>query len=71
MHCVHQAVILFWKYLGGTALPTPRYNSSILEDMCLEDNTEFLKKTFLGQKALGEALVLLKVKYFLLSPFWI
>lgn len=46
---------------GGTALPTPRYNSSILEDMCLEDNTEFLKKTFLGQKALGEALVLLKV----------
>ncbi|CAK7339575.1 unnamed protein product [Dovyalis caffra] len=45
----------------GTPLPTPRYNSSILEDMCSEYNTEFLKKTFLGWKALGEALVLLKV----------
>ncbi|KAB5547640.1 hypothetical protein DKX38_011046 [Salix brachista] len=46
---------------GEISLPTPRYNCSILEDMCLEDNTEFLKKTFLGWKALGEALVLLKV----------
>lgn len=62
MQCIHQAVILFWKYLGEISLPTPRYNCSILEDMCLEDNTEFLKKTFLGWKALGEALVLLKVK---------
>jgi U3 small nucleolar RNA-associated protein 22 len=62
LECAYQTVVLFWKYLGATALPTPRYNSSVLEDMCLEDSTEFLKKTFLGWKALGEALVLLKVK---------
>ncbi|KAF2290735.1 hypothetical protein GH714_015240 [Hevea brasiliensis] len=46
---------------GNTPLPTPRYNSSMLEDMFLEDNTEFLKKTFLGWRELREALILLKV----------
>ncbi|KAG8659917.1 nucleolar protein 6 isoform X2 [Manihot esculenta] len=46
---------------GNLLLPTPRYNSSILEDMFLEDNTEFIKKTFLGWRELREALILLKV----------
>lgn len=50
-------------YLEGNPLPTPRYNSGILEDMFLEDNAEFLKKTFLGWKQLQEALILLKAKY--------
>ncbi|GER49635.1 nucleolar protein [Striga asiatica] len=40
---------------------TPRYNSSILEDMLIEDNSEFIKKTFEGHKELGKALLLLKV----------
>ncbi|KAI3451695.1 hypothetical protein Pfo_008360 [Paulownia fortunei] len=40
---------------------TPKYNSSILEDMFLEDNAEFIKRTFMGSKELGEALLLLKV----------
>ncbi|CAI9114714.1 OLC1v1015496C1 [Oldenlandia corymbosa var. corymbosa] len=40
---------------------TPLYNSSILEDMVLEDNAEFIRRTFLGWKELREALVLLKV----------
>lgn len=41
--------------------PTPKYNSSILEDMFLEDNMEFVKKTFSEWKELGDALILLKV----------
>ncbi|WJZ86013.1 hypothetical protein VitviT2T_005516 [Vitis vinifera] len=45
----------------STPQATPKYNSSILEDMFLEDNAEFVKRTFLGWKELGEALILLKV----------
>ncbi|VVA09728.1 PREDICTED: nucleolar [Prunus dulcis] len=45
----------------GIPQATPKYNSSILEDMFIEDMEEFLKKTFLGWKELQEALMLLKV----------
>ncbi|KAK7309292.1 hypothetical protein RJT34_05888 [Clitoria ternatea] len=46
---------------NGTALEaTPIYNSSILEDMFIEDS-EFINKYFLGWKELREALILLKV----------
>ncbi|KAL1815508.1 hypothetical protein DCAR_0519774 [Daucus carota subsp. sativus] len=40
---------------------TPMYNSSILEDMALEENANFISSTFHEWKELGEALVLLKV----------
>ncbi|XWS45420.1 hypothetical protein CRYUN_Cryun15aG0135300 [Craigia yunnanensis] len=46
---------------GDVPLPTPKYNCSIMEDMFLEDNSKFVKKTFSGWKELGEALILLKV----------
>ncbi|GLT39138.1 hypothetical protein SLA2020_133450 [Shorea laevis] len=46
--------------IGGVPQPTPKYNSSILEDIFLEDNAEFVKKTFSGWKELSEALILLK-----------
>lgn len=46
---------------GGIPQATPKYNSSILEDMFLEDTSELIKKTFLGWKELGEASILLKV----------
>ncbi|KAG2376103.1 uncharacterized protein HKW66_Vig0157430 [Vigna angularis] len=39
---------------------TPKYNSSILEDMFIED-AEFVNKYFVGWKELREALILLKV----------
>ncbi|XLR10635.1 hypothetical protein S83_038573 [Arachis hypogaea] len=45
---------------GTTLQATPKYNSSILEDMFLED-TEFVNKTFLGWKEIREALIQLKV----------
>ncbi|XP_062204390.1 uncharacterized protein LOC133906481 [Phragmites australis] len=45
----------------GINLPTLKYNSSILEDMFLEENAEFISSTFADWKALQEALVLLKV----------
>ncbi|XP_044469095.1 nucleolar protein 6 [Mangifera indica] len=45
----------------GVPQPTPKYNSGILEDMFLEDNAEFVNKTFSTWKELGEALMLLKV----------
>ncbi|CAN7033479.1 unnamed protein product [Brassica rapa subsp. trilocularis] len=45
----------------GVAQPTPTYNSSILEDMFLEENSELLKKTFSVWKELGDALILLKI----------
>lgn len=45
----------------GTPQATPRYNSSILEDMFMEENVEFVKRTFHGWKELTEALILLKV----------
>ncbi|MED6181320.1 hypothetical protein PIB30_018258 [Stylosanthes scabra] len=45
---------------GAALQATPKYNSSILEDMFLED-TEFVNKSFLGWKEIREALVLLKV----------
>lgn len=40
---------------------TPKYNNSILEDMFIEENADFIKRTFKGCKELGEALILLKV----------
>ncbi|XP_052196632.1 uncharacterized protein LOC127803986 isoform X2 [Diospyros lotus] len=46
---------------GDVLHATPKYNSSIIEDLVLEDNAEFVRKTFLGWKELGEALILLKV----------
>ncbi|KAJ0961338.1 hypothetical protein J5N97_000600 [Dioscorea zingiberensis] len=45
----------------GISQPTPKYNSSILEDMFLEDNAEFVKKMFLEWSSLEEALILIKV----------
>jgi U3 small nucleolar RNA-associated protein 22 len=45
----------------GVPEPTPTYNSSILEDMFLEENSEFLKKTFSEWKELSDALILLKI----------
>ncbi|CAL4904049.1 unnamed protein product [Urochloa decumbens] len=45
----------------GINLPTPKYNCSILEDMFLEENAEFMSSIFAEWKALQEALVLVKV----------
>ncbi|GFY86381.1 hypothetical protein Acr_05g0000200 [Actinidia rufa] len=45
---------------GGVLQATPKHNSSMLEDLFLEDTAEFVKRTFLGWKELGEALILLK-----------
>ncbi|WVZ88498.1 hypothetical protein U9M48_035015 [Paspalum notatum var. saurae] len=45
----------------GINIPTPKYNCSILEDMFLEENSEFMSSTFAGWKALQDALVLVKV----------
>nr|XP_043615466.1 nucleolar protein 6 [Erigeron canadensis] len=45
----------------GEPQATPLYNNSVLEDMYMEHGSEFVKKTFTGWKALGQALVLLKV----------
>ncbi|KAL0008143.1 hypothetical protein SO802_009645 [Lithocarpus litseifolius] len=49
-------------YPGGIPQATPKYNSSILEDMFLEDTSELIKKTFLGWKELREASILLKLQ---------
>lgn len=57
----HHTESAFGTGAGGALQPTPRYNSSILEDMFLEDNAGFIRKTFLGRKELSEALMLLKV----------
>ncbi|KAL5754642.1 hypothetical protein ACOSP7_022862 [Xanthoceras sorbifolium] len=46
---------------GGVPQATPKYNTSILEDMLLEDNAEFVKKTLCRWKELGEVLMLLKI----------
>ncbi|KAK9948609.1 hypothetical protein M0R45_004177 [Rubus argutus] len=46
---------------GGIPQATPKYNSSILEDMFIEDTEELVKQTFLGSKELREGLILLKV----------
>ncbi|KAG0487178.1 hypothetical protein HPP92_009273 [Vanilla planifolia] len=46
---------------GNTLPPTPHYNSTILEDILLEENAKFVKDTFHGWKALGDALILVKV----------
>uniref|UniRef100_A0A7N0T892 Nucleolar protein 6 n=1 Tax=Kalanchoe fedtschenkoi TaxID=63787 RepID=A0A7N0T892_KALFE len=46
---------------GNSEQATHKYNSSILEDMFLEQKEEAIKKAFSGWKELGEALVLLKV----------
>lgn len=46
---------------GDTTQATPKYNSTILEDMFLEENAEFVKKVFHEWKSLEEALVLLKI----------
>uniref|UniRef100_A0A0E0RE93 Uncharacterized protein n=1 Tax=Oryza rufipogon TaxID=4529 RepID=A0A0E0RE93_ORYRU len=45
----------------GINLPTPKYNCSILEDMFLEENVEFISSSVADWKALQEALVLLKM----------
>ncbi|KVH92355.1 Nrap protein [Cynara cardunculus var. scolymus] len=45
----------------GVSQATPVYNNSLLEDMYMENGAEFVRKAFSGWKALGEALILLKV----------
>ncbi|KAL6227171.1 hypothetical protein ACLB2K_001130 [Fragaria x ananassa] len=47
---------------GGIPQATPKYNSSILEDMFIEDTEEIVKQTFLGSKELREGLILLKLQ---------
>lgn len=51
------------KYIseGGETVATPKYNSSILEDMVMEDAAESVRKVFLEWEELQEALILLKV----------
>ncbi|KAI4381714.1 hypothetical protein MLD38_007764 [Melastoma candidum] len=51
IHSVHQ----------GNTWGTPIYNSSILEDMFMEDTTEFVNKHVIGAKELRDGLTLLKV----------
>ncbi|ONK76147.1 uncharacterized protein A4U43_C03F24440 [Asparagus officinalis] len=46
---------------GDTARATPKYNSSILEDLFLEENTEFIQTSFHEWKSMQDALILLKV----------
>nr|GMC99114.1 nucleolar protein 6 [Ipomoea batatas] len=46
---------------GDVIQATPKYNSSILEDLFIEYNAEFIKSTFSEWKELKEALILLKV----------
>lgn len=53
-------------FIGGICQATPCYNSSILEDMFIEENVEIVEKTFHERKSLREALILLKVR----SGFW-
>ncbi|XP_020594905.1 nucleolar protein 6-like, partial [Phalaenopsis equestris] len=45
---------------SDTSRATPYYNSSILEDMFMEENADFVKNTFNGWNSLGDALLLLK-----------
>lgn len=55
---------------GGVTQATPKYNSSILEDMFLEENAGIVKKAFQDWKTLEEALILLKVSRQILI-FWL
>lgn len=48
-------------FKGGVPQATPKYNSSILEDMSMENTMALVKKAFLEWKELQEALMLLKV----------
>lgn len=53
---------LFYYLFQGSLLPaTPKYNSSILEDMYFDDTAEMVRKPFLESKSLVETLILLKV----------
>ncbi|KAL9245871.1 hypothetical protein vseg_019471 [Gypsophila vaccaria] len=45
----------------GVFVPTPKYNSSILEDMCIEEVSKLIKGTFHDWEELGKALALMKV----------
>lgn len=45
----------------GGSVATPKYNSSILEDMFIEEFTELMKGIFHAWKELGNALVLMKI----------
>ncbi|CAH9146997.1 unnamed protein product [Cuscuta epithymum] len=46
---------------GGILQATPKYNSSILEDLFMESNAAFIKNTFSEWTELKDALTLLKV----------
>ncbi|KAK9164157.1 hypothetical protein Syun_005059 [Stephania yunnanensis] len=46
---------------GDNAQATPNYNHSILEDMFMEGNDYFVRKTLHGRKEFGDALILMKV----------
>ncbi|XP_074312667.1 uncharacterized protein LOC141648101 isoform X2 [Silene latifolia] len=45
----------------GVFVPTPKYNSSILEDIFIEEVSELTKGIFHGWEELGKALALMKV----------
>lgn len=59
-------ICVFCNLLAADA--TPMYNSSILEDMVLEENAKLISSTFLQWKELCEALILLKVCSSILIP---
>jgi hypothetical protein len=44
----------------GINLPTPKYNCSILEDIFLEENEEFINSTFADWKALPRGISFIK-----------
>jgi len=48
--------------LDGVAQPTPHYNSSILEDMTIESSAAMLKEALIGNEAMRDAVLLLKVR---------
>lgn len=53
--------MVFVVHLDGVAQPTPHYNSSILEDMAIESTALVLKETLIGNEAMRDAVLLLKV----------
>jgi hypothetical protein len=50
-----------WCRPDGVAQPTPHYNSSILEDMAIESTALVLKEALIGNEAMRDAVLLLKV----------
>lgn len=54
-------IMFFWKIVENEEPPTPRYNSSILADMLIEQNCDYVRQVITDVNSVKDAIILLQI----------